>query len=120
MRAERFIFQALRESAKIKGKWQHALGAVIVRGGKILSIGVNNYDRGMHAEVAAILNCRSKLKGADIYVARHRRNQICGLAKPCSKCENLIRKVGISRVIFTTDDVNNPIKVERVRGNNAS
>jgi pyrimidine deaminase RibD-like protein len=115
MKTERYIFRALRESSKIKEKWTHALGAVIVKGGTVLATGINNYDRGMHAEVAAILNCKTPLRGADMYVARHRRNQICGLAKPCPKCENLIRKVGISRVIFTTNDPKEPVQIMKIR-----
>ena len=99
------------------GRVPHSLGAVIVRGGTVLAVGANNYDKGLHAEVASILKCKSNLRGADIYVARYLRSKVCGLAKPCPVCENLIRKVGIKRVFYTTSDPKNPIAMFKVSQN---
>lgn len=108
---EKYLLMALRRSAQNVGKFQHTLGAVLVRGGSVLAWGTNDYNTGIHAEVDAILRCQADVKGADLYVARHRKVSAYGMAKPCPKCEALIRKVGIRRVYFTTNDANNPVGV---------
>ena len=92
------------------------LGAVIVKGKRVLSTGynrishcqVNNFKNSRHAEMDAILKLLhtkeglSSLAGATLYVSRITKTGT-GLAKPCSKCINLALSVGIKEVIFTTD-----------------
>lgn len=95
---------------------QHRLGAVVVKGGNILSTGYNQLRPSrligtatLHAEAAAILELLKNQRqheaiGAVIYVSRWTRGGRIGLAKPCDKCMDLLRSVGISTVYFTTDD----------------
>lgn len=95
---------------------RHRLGAVIVRGHRVLATGVNGirYSREigkgtLHAEEAAIVkmlrsNRQHQLIGADLYVSRVRPNGSIGLSRPCNRCMDLIKSVGISRVFYTTNE----------------
>jgi tRNA(Arg) A34 adenosine deaminase TadA len=96
------------------------LCAILVRGGQILSIGFNHGNRNgfvtaysgkrwftnTHAEMAAILQVRSKidLRGTKIYVARRTRSDLVGLAKPCPLCENVLYQYGIKRAYYTINE----------------
>ena len=89
-----------------------AVGAVIVKGGKIIGEGWHKKAGGDHAEVAAIKNALRRggrngtgnrlLKGATIYVT----------LEPCSKpgrvgaCTDAIIAAGISRVVYAIPDPN--------------
>lgn len=94
------------------------IGAVITKGGRVLSTGINErkYTKrngrswpSIHAEEAAILkilkepNGQRKLIGATIYVSRIKKDGTPGLAKPCKDCQALINAVGIKRVFYTED-----------------
>lgn len=94
---------------------RHRLGAVITKGGSVISTGYNEirYTREyrqhtLHAEASAILKVLKSrrldlLANAEIYVSRVRPNGSIGLSKPCSNCMDLIKSVGISRIHYTTD-----------------
>jgi deoxycytidylate deaminase len=94
----------------------HRLGAVIVKGKRILSTGYNEirYSKTigkntLHAEAAAIRKLLDRralddLVGSDLYVLRFTHAGRIGMARPCSQCMELIRSVGIHRVYFTQDD----------------
>lgn len=92
------------------------IGAVIVKGGRVLAAGHNEirYNKrtgkawpSIHAEEGVILallrqpNGMKQLAGATIYVSRVLKNGETALAKPCEMCSNLIQAVGIKRVIHT-------------------
>lgn len=95
---------------------RHRLGAVIVRGHRVLATGHNGlrYSKQigkstLHAEEAAIVKMlqssrQHQLIGADLYVSRVRPNGSIGLAKPCDRCMDLIKSVGISRIFYTTNE----------------
>ena len=96
------------------------VGAVIVMGSRVLSVGCNHigyshflpnrpYPESMHAEMQAIVELLKKrrqdeLIGATIYVSRIGRNGMVRLARPCRHCDILIRAVGINKVVFTTNE----------------
>lgn len=96
------------------------LCAVIVRGGKVLSVGYNHrYWNGLtehykttdhccttHAEIDAILLKRKKVRfeGAKIYVLRLKANGTVGHAKPCEMCEKVLRAYGFKRMTYTIAD----------------
>jgi deoxycytidylate deaminase len=102
---------ASKEAAKSQHK--HRLGAVIVKGGRILSTGFNSLRPSrviksltLHAEAAAILKLLKEgrlasLAGSEIYVTRFTAGGAVGLAKPCMDCNALIRSVGIRKVHYT-------------------
>ena len=116
-------FRASSKEAKKSRHNQHKLGAVIVKGGRVLSTGYNQMRPSslletdtLHAEGAAILKLLKDkrlhdLSGADIYVSRFTRGGAVGLAKPCAACHALIQSVGIRRVFFTDSDGTKSYKV---------
>lgn len=94
-------------------------GAVIVRGGKNLSVGINKPQRNVfvdmnsihdettqHAEVSSLLQIRNKidLTGCKIYVVRITKDGILSLSKPCISCSRVLAKYGIKKVYFSTDN----------------
>ena len=108
----KFLRLALR---RIDGKEysqsiQHRHAAVIVKAGRVLSIGRNRdkthpdavgvdekgkvFTRTIHAEMDALSKVKNKdhLKGATIYVARKGRNDEAGMSCPCKMCQGLINK----------------------------
>lgn len=94
--------------------------AIIVRGGAIISTGINKPKRNsfvdlhayhpgctIHAEVDAILKARKRtdLTGAKIYVARVKKGcGSSGTSKPCPMCQEVIKKYGIKKVYYTSDN----------------
>jgi len=92
------------------------IAAVIVKGNRVLSIGVNKnkthpkqinphtnkIGNSTHAELDAILGVsKENLQGATIYVARQTADGKPANAKPCKCCMKVIEAAGISRVFFT-------------------
>jgi diaminohydroxyphosphoribosylaminopyrimidine deaminase/5-amino-6-(5-phosphoribosylamino)uracil reductase len=79
------------------------VGAVVVRGGRIVGEGWHRAFGGPHAEVHAIKAAGSKAKGATLFVT----------LEPCSPhpkrtppCTDLLRRSGISRVVAALRDPN--------------
>lgn len=106
----------LAQKNALKSKFgQHRLGAVIVKGGRVLSTGYNQRrpsaflkQKTIHAEEHAILKLLkarrlADVAGSSIYVSRFTRGGNVGMACPCQRCMDLIRSVGISRIYYTTD-----------------
>lgn len=96
---------------------QHRHGAVIVKGGSIISTGVNkwrsktpnppvnegyNPDLSYHAEIDAINHANTDLNGATIYVARINKHGEERLSRPCSRCASAIKEAGIKKVVYTS------------------
>lgn len=93
---------------------QHRHGAVIVKGGRVLSTGYNQLRPSnviktptLHAEAHAILKVlgdrrQHELVGATMYVSRWTRGGCLSLSKPCPSCTDLLRSVGIRDCVYTT------------------
>ena len=89
---------------------QWRVGAVIVKGGRVLSTGVNRYRNkpdqvdlagvSYHAEEVAIRKA-GDVRGATIYVGRITRSGRIGSAKPCVRCQALLLENGVSTAIWT-------------------
>jgi deoxycytidylate deaminase len=106
---------ASKEALKSQHK-QHKLGAVIEKGGRILSVGYNSIrpshvlkTNTLHAEAAAILKLlkdrrQHDLVGSNLYVSRFTRGGRIGMARPCPHCRSLAQSVGIRQVFYTTDE----------------
>lgn len=90
-------------------------GAIIVKGGRVISTGVNKIrnhpdvldsdkliktNAHVHAEVDAIRKV-SSLKGAKIYIARITVGGNPGLSRPCDRCYQAIVRSGISKIVHT-------------------
>lgn len=91
-------------------KWK--VGAVIVRGGNVLSVGVNRYRNhpskvmsldgvSYHAEEVAIRRA-GDVAGATIYVARVTKSGHMGMAMPCERCQELLYDNGLHTAVWTT------------------
>lgn len=89
-------------------------GAVVVSGGRIMSLGINSMknnpariseehipDASMHAEMDAMRKVKGSLKGATIYVARVNNQGVEMISRPCERCYLAIEKAGISKIVYT-------------------
>jgi deoxycytidylate deaminase len=97
------IHLALRYAERSdNAKFRHV--AIVKRGRRILAIGWNTGWR--HAEHDAIGKVRNReyLKGATITSYRVNRKGELRNAKPCPRCDELIRAVGIERVIYSDEN----------------
>ncbi len=100
------------EKVAKKSQFRHKVGAVIIKGGRVLSVGYNEiryakikrpYPESLHAEVAAIyrsIQTGHDLSGASIYVCRASGDSF-RLSKPCPHCMSLIKTVGIKKVVWS-------------------
>ena len=120
--SNKFLRMALKRilSEEYSDHIQHRHAAIIVKSGRVLSIGRNRNKthpesifieegeriaKTIHAELDAISRVKNKeqLKGATIYVARLGRNGHPGMSCPCKMCQELIDKYELKRAVFTTD-----------------
>jgi len=100
-----------------KSEARNTHGAIVVKGGRVMGTGFNKNrnhpaivspehiktDCSYHAEEVAIREAgEDNIRGAVIYVARV-KNGHDRESRPCPKCSALIKKVGIKRVVFTTE-----------------
>lgn len=116
-------FRIAEKEARKSTFKQHRLGAVIVKGGRILSAGYNQrrYSKEidkdtLHAEEAAIIkllkNDRAHdLLGSELYVTRFTPTFNIRLARPCDRCMEYIRSVGISRIHYSTNSGTETLKL---------
>lgn len=101
--------------------------------GRVLSIGKNSYVKThplqalhakrvgqenriyLHAEIDAIIRCKSLSKAHKIFVSRLKHNRYM-LAKPCVVCMSAISQAGIKHIEwtdYTTDPLDNALVVNR-------
>lgn len=112
-RHTRWIHRALSVAAR-EADGGYRLGAIAVRGGKILGFGTNKFRNdpyhcpgtprtgwSVHAEHACLKQV-SAPAGATLYVARITRSGRPAMARPCQHCWAMIRRAGINKVIYTT------------------
>ncbi len=110
MTGEKFMKEALRLAAKGRGHVEPnpMVGAVIVRGGKIVGSGWHRKFGGKHAEIEALDSCANP-KGAGMYVT----------LEPCSRhgktppCTEAIIRAGLKRVVVACKD---PTEQQKGRG----
>lgn len=108
-----FLDIAVRMAESSEVSFRH--GAVIVRGGSVLSVGVNKWKNvfpldipcpeynpniSIHAEVDALSRCADP-RGATIYIARVNKSGKERMSRPCIDCEKALIKAGIKKVIYT-------------------
>jgi len=114
--AEFFMRIALEEAAKGVGRTSPnpAVGAVLVRNGRIVARGYHKKAGTAHAEVVALEAAGAKAKGADLYTTLEPCDHF-GRTPPCSMA---ILQAGVRRVICGSSDPNplvNGKGVERLR-----
>ena len=103
-RDEAFMQLALDEARKGLGRTHPnpAVGAVIVKGGKVVGVGFHERAGTPHAEVHALRMAGAKAKGATIYSTLEPCNHH-GRTPPCSEA---IIAAGLKRVVFASPDPN--------------
>lgn len=97
---------------------QQRMGAVVFKGKRIISSGHNavrsssickkhkKYENSLHAEQAAVMNLDwEKLKGCSILILRtSKKKKLLGNAKPCSMCQKLLNKIGITDIYYSNSN----------------
>tara|TARA_Y100000296_G_scaffold87192_1_gene130465 strand:+ start:1676 stop:2080 length:405 start_codon:yes stop_codon:yes gene_type:complete len=95
-------------------------GAVLVKGGSVLSVATNKNSHARfgkkfrkrdcghathHAELGCILGLdRSATRGSDLYVVRIGKGGELRMSKPCEMCEQVLRHVGVKRVYYSISE----------------
>jgi pyrimidine deaminase RibD-like protein len=90
-------------------KCRHKHGCVVVKNGKIISKATNKkvgdpsveFRLALHAEFAAVVAAGTHAAGSTVYVARVQADGSTALSKPCKKCENMMKRSGVSKVVWT-------------------
>ena len=102
------------------------IGCIIVNGHRIISSGHNSNTKchslqaeldesyfkvastgKIHAETSAILpllKTKVDLSRATLYTFRQLQDGSLAMARPCPRCMNLIKMVGITKIKYTTDN----------------
>lgn len=104
---------ALAEAVKGLGRTHPnpAVGAVIVKGGKVIAAGYHAKLGGPHAEAVALLRAGSAAKGATLYSTLEPCNHH-GRTPPCSEA---IIAAGVKRVVYASSDPNPLVNGKGVR-----
>jgi diaminohydroxyphosphoribosylaminopyrimidine deaminase/5-amino-6-(5-phosphoribosylamino)uracil reductase len=102
--AEFFMRLALREAAKGLGRTSPnpAVGAVLVKGGRVVARGHHSRAGGPHAEVVAIRAAGARARGADLYTTLEPCDHY-GRTPPCSIA---VLEAGVRRVFVGSADPN--------------
>lgn len=111
-----------RRTALLSTHPDHKHGAVLVKGGNIISLGCNRpdfskhaalhrayseYDIGsLHAEIAALRGLPKNItQGSIMYVVRLGKAQgKFRMSAPCAMCMSALNNAGVKRVIFSVDE----------------
>jgi len=119
-------FERAKSEAK-KSTYRVKHGAILVKGGNIINVAYNENsycsfgmrfrernvgDATLHAELKCILGIdKSKTDGATLYVVRINNNEEFRMSKPCPMCQEGMRFCGIKRIVYTTDNGLEVLKV---------
>jgi diaminohydroxyphosphoribosylaminopyrimidine deaminase/5-amino-6-(5-phosphoribosylamino)uracil reductase len=101
---ESYLRMARRLARKAEGRTSPnpIVGAVLVRGGRIVGTGYHQFAGGDHAEIAALKRAGRKARGATLYIT----------LEPCSyhgrtpPCTRALIRAGIAEVVAGTGDPN--------------
>ena len=122
-------FEKARQVATVSDYYKTHVGCVAVYQGQVIGLGCNcnkthptqkKYDRyrNLHSidteplpKLHSEISCINQIKHLDInfskvklYIYRIRKDQPCGLARPCPSCMAAIKDLGIKNIYYTTND----------------
>jgi deoxycytidylate deaminase len=108
------FFDICKQVARLSDHPQHKHGAAIVKGNKIISLGFNKNKtnpnsnhiyKTHHAELDVILKSRREdLSDCVLYIYRETKNGELGNSYPCQYCQELLKKVNIKSVCYSTPE----------------
>lgn len=103
-RDRRFMARALELAARGVGRTfpNPPVGAVLVRGGRIVGEGFHARAGGPHAEVAALRAAGGRAEGATLYVTL----EPCTIHGRTPPCADMLLPLGLARVVVATRDPN--------------
>lgn len=116
------FFELAKAVSKQSDHPDHALGAVIVKKNKVISVGFNTmkthpkctfWHQRTHAELSAIIKAKTDLRGCTIYIYREDKMGKLSISRPCYSCMAVIEMVGIKYICYTTST---GYKKEKVNG----
>jgi len=108
MRRNKYIGKAIELAAKSKCRHRH--GCVVVKNGRIISMATNKKigdpsiawrTSHIHAEFGAIIAAGTQASGSHVYVARISADGTPVSSKPCKKCESMLARSGVAKVVWT-------------------
>ncbi len=101
---KRYLRMACRLARKAAGRTSPnpIVGAVLVRGGRIVGVGFHRFAGGDHAEIVALKHAGAQARGATLYITLEPCSHY-GRTPPCTRA--LIR-AGIKEVVCGTRDPN--------------
>jgi|ERR1035437_1457493 pyrimidine deaminase RibD-like protein len=80
----------------------HRHAVLLMSGRRILASAWNH--GGTHAEKMGLAHAGDAARGADVLSIRIRHSGQLGLARPCAKCWAALKKAGVRRVQWSTND----------------
>ena len=123
-KTERAMFRVAKAVSMLSDH-KNKIGCVVVNKHRIISSGFNSHIKchkiqalldkerfgcecpgKVHAETAALLPLIKDgldLSKASIYIYRQHKNGALACARPCARCEKLIRSLGLKRIFYTVD-----------------
>lgn len=115
MKFSKAMLNAVIETAQRSDHENYKIGAGLIKHKTLIGVGCNSVHRSarsfnkkyirwphsIHAEVAAILSCKSYIDSATAVVIRLARSKKYGLAKPCVHCLGYLDYVGVKDVFYS-------------------
>lgn len=114
MRHDRWVQTAFRLSKNSSCR-QYKMCALLVKGGRIIKIGLNRNIPALaktdyypdycqvHAETDCLVGVeRETLEGATLYIAGRSKNSGPILSKPCRHCQDFLRQFPLKAVFYMT------------------
>lgn len=91
----RYVNIALRLSSKSNHRI-HKMCALLIKGGAIVSVGINDSRWGHHAEKHALHGLPDNVGGTLVVARKGNR-----MSRPCDKCLELIKSKGVEKIVYT-------------------
>ena len=119
MNTKRCIDLAVKIAEKSTSKFR--LGCLIVKKGKIISVGYNSmtkthpksksFGNHLHCEIRALLSLsKEESRNASLYVVRIKKDGSLGTSKPCPTCYEALKVSNVKTVYYI--DGNNVVRKE--------
>lgn len=115
-------YLSLAMKRAVDSQCRYRVGAVLVRGGRVLGGACNKYrnnpfidfqNASFHAEEVLLRRTR-RPQGAVVYVARVDNRGRPLLARPCQRCQQALAAYGVVRAHYTTDTGSGSMRIAQL------